>query len=175
MRTRRAWLLGIAFVCSSVTTAAFARAQSSDDGMRKDLGVVDLKPGTGSRAARGYCLYVHYSGALPNGQTFETSRTTSGDGREADPISFELGAGAVMAGWEKGLGGMRVGGIRQLWIPFKLAYGANGRPPAIPPRTDLVFDIELLAAVPALPNSSNAVRAESAKTCPAWSTLSRSK
>jgi len=65
--------------------------------------------------------------------------------------------------------------VRRLWIPYRLAYGANGRPPAIPPRTDLVFDIELMAAVDPLPSSSNAMRAEGAKRCPDWSVVSRSR
>ena len=165
---------GKAATNSGASTTTAARAASGENG-RTDLGVVDLRPGTGARAMSGSCLYVHYVGSLPNGQTFETSRTTRANGKPADPIAFELGAGSVMPGWEKGLGGMQVGGLRQLWIPFRLAYGASGRPPAIPPRTDLVFDIELLGVAAALPTSSNAPRAESARTCPLWSAVNRSR
>lgn len=158
---------------TSATTRAASSASASGNGTRSELGVVDLRPGTGARATSGSCLYVHYVGALPNGQTFETSRTTNAKGVASDPIALELGAGTVMPGWERGLPGMQVGGLRQLWIPFRLAYGAGGRPPAIPARTDLVFDIELLAVTAALPTSSNTPRSETSRTCPAWRSVRR--
>ena len=111
-----------------------------------ELGVLDTRVGTGARAAAHQCLSVHYVGMLPDGRRFESSRDTLPNGRTPPPITFELGAGVVMRGWDQGLVGMRVGGMRRLFVPYRLAYGANGRPPAIPPRTDLVFDVELLAA-----------------------------
>jgi FKBP-type peptidyl-prolyl cis-trans isomerase len=162
-----------AATASAATASTAPRATSSGNGTRQDLGIVDLRRGTGSRAMSGSCLYVHYDGSLPNGQAFETSRTTNAKGVANDPIALQLGAGMVMPGWEKGLGGMQVGGVRQLWIPFRLAYGASGRPPAIPPRTDLVFDVELLAVAAALPTSSNAPRSESARSCPTWNAARR--
>jgi peptidylprolyl isomerase len=162
---------GVAAAAATVSIAP--QATASTDGTRRDLGIVDLRRGTGARAMSGSCLYVHYDGSLPNGHAFETSRTTNAKGVASDPIVLQLGTGMVMPGWEKGLGGMQVGGVRQLWIPFRLAYGANGRPPAIPPRTDLVFDIELLAVAPALATSSNAPRSESARNCPTWNSARR--
>jgi peptidylprolyl isomerase len=157
------------------TTTASSRASANPPGYvpRTSLGVVDLRVGSGQRAFTGACLYVHYEGALPNGETFETSRKPRADGKTPEPIVFELGAGMVMPGWEKGLVGMSVGGRRQLWIPFSQAYGAAGKPPAIPRRTDLIFDIELLAAAPPLAMSSNAPRADGAKNCPSWASVRR--
>ena len=161
---------------TSMGTSAGVRTSGAGADSESALGVVDATVGTGARAGRGQCLYVHYTGVLRDGRQFETSRdTTTARGRSAAPIVFELGTRMVMPGWEQGLPGMRVGGTRRLYVPFRLAYGANGRPPAIPPRTDLVFDIQLLAVAPALPTSSNAMRDESAKSCPPWESVNRSR
>lgn len=150
-------------------SAATAHGQDA-----KDLSIIDTKPGTGARAALRQCLYVHYVGMLPDGRVFEKSRDTASAATQP-PIVFELGSKAVMQGWEKGLVGMQVGGTRRLWVPFKMAYGASGSPPAIPPRTDLIFDIELMAVAPSLPSSSIAERADGAKSCPTWRAVSRAR
>lgn len=183
--TRSAVIGGVllAAACSSTTTSTStslgtsASVRSTGGATAEStLGVVDTREGTGARAARGQCLYVHYAGVLPDGRQFEASRdTTTTRGRSAPPIVFELGTKMVMPGWEQGLPGMRVGGLRRLYVPFRLAYGANGRPPAIPPRTDLIFDIELLAMTNALPSSSNAMRDASAKSCPPWESVNRGR
>ena len=60
------------------------------------------------------------------------------------PFSFPYGAHQVINGWDTGFAGMRVGGRRRLFIPYQLAYGANGRPPKIPPKSMLVFDVEFV-------------------------------
>ena len=171
-----------AFVVGGVVTAVSGCASGGSKAASGDepgtaLGVIDSRVGTGARAGRGQCLYVHYVGVLPDGRQFEASRdaSASGSGRITPPIVFELGTRAVMPGWEQGLPGVQVGGVRRLFVPYRLAYGANGRPPAIPPRTDLVFDIELMAVAAPLPTSSNAMRAESAKTCPAWESVNRAR
>lgn len=140
-----------------------------------DLGITDTRVGTGARAMSRQCLYVHYVGLLADGRKFDSTRDPNPTGQIPEPVAFELGTNAVMPGWEKGLVGMQVGGLRRLWVPYRLAYGAGGQPPTIPPRTDLVFDIELMAVVAPLPNASNAMRAESAKTCPAWSSVGRGR
>ena len=167
-------------VCVQGCTASSAVSSAAPTGSpsaasRADVGVVDTRPGSGARATTHQCLYVHYEGALADGRTFESSRTSPANGAPISPIALELGAGSVMAGWEKGLVAMRVGGTRRLYVPFRLAYGADGRPPSIPPRTDLVFDIELLAVAAPLPTSSNAPRAATARTCPAWLSVSRAR
>jgi FKBP-type peptidyl-prolyl cis-trans isomerase FkpA len=109
----------------------------------------DLRVGTGGEATNGKTLTVHYTGWVHDpsksdgkGLQFETSV-----GRE--PFSFVLGAGQVIAGWDQGLVGMRVGGIRRLVLPPSLAYGPARNGP-IPPNASLVFEVELLS-VPADP------------------------
>jgi FKBP-type peptidyl-prolyl cis-trans isomerase len=81
---------------------------------------------------------VHNVGRLTDGSQFDSSRD------RGTPFEFELGAGMVIAGWEEGVEGMRVGGLRKLIIPPDLGYGANGRPPVIPPDSILEFEVELL-------------------------------
>ena len=103
----------------------------------------DVLVGTGGDAVVGKTLTMHYtgyfysqSGTDHKGPQFETSRG-------GDPLIFILGAGQVIAGWDQGVPGMRVGGIRRLVIPPSLAYGGS-RTGIIPPNATLVFDIELM-------------------------------
>ncbi len=97
----------------------------------------DVPPGTGTPAIAGRRVKVHYTGWLPNGQQFDSSRGGT-------PFEFALGAGEVIRGWDEGVAGMKVGGKRKLVIPAALGYGAAGAPPDIPPNSVLVFDVELL-------------------------------
>ena len=105
----------------------------------------DLLIGTGATVDTGQLLTVHYTGWL-----FE-QRASDNKGLQFDssigltPLTFTLGAGQVIAGWDQGLVGMRVGGRRRLVIPPSLAYGAV-RNRSIPPNATLVFDVELLEA-----------------------------
>ena len=103
----------------------------------------DLRVGSGTAAVTGSTVTVQYTGwfydaskADKRGVQFDTSI-----GRTA--LTFTLGAGSVVQGWEQGLVGMNVGGLRRLIIPPSMAYGPN-RYATIPPNTTLVFDIELL-------------------------------
>lgn len=93
--------------------------------------------GTGAEAMPGQQVSVHYTGWLPNGTRFDSSV-----GR-GTPFVFRLGAGRVIAGWDEGVEGMKVGGTRTLVIPPGLGYGARAVGP-IPPNSTLVFRIELL-------------------------------
>ncbi len=111
----------------------------------RELRVIDRRIGFGDIAATGKTLVVHYTGWLfdpagPDGKggQFASSRASG------QPLSFRLGVGQVIPGWDQGLPGMKVGGVRELVIPPELAYGARGAGP-IPPNTALVFDVELLA------------------------------
>jgi peptidylprolyl isomerase len=104
----------------------------------KELVVEDLVEGTGPEAKAGDTLTVDYVGVLyENGKEFDASWDSG------QPFTFELGAGNVIEGWDKGLEGMKVGGRRQLVIPANLAYGTEGAPPSIPPNAALVFVVDL--------------------------------
>ncbi len=98
----------------------------------------DLNEGDGAQATVDQTVVVHYTGWLPNGEKFDSSRDRN------QPFSFTLGAGQVIAGWDEGVAGMKIGGRRKLVIPADLGYGTAGAPPAIPPGATLVFDVELL-------------------------------
>jgi len=132
--------------------AAFALAQTKSnaptaagptkvtgDGTKTPSGLQywDIKVGTGRMADKGNTVHVHYTGWLTNGKKFDSSVG-------GQPFQFRIGAHQVIAGWEEGVMGMKVGGKRQLRIPPNLAYGKEGYPGAIPPNATLVFDIELL-------------------------------
>jgi FKBP-type peptidyl-prolyl cis-trans isomerase len=98
----------------------------------------DIKTGEGAEATAERTVSVHYTGWLPNGEKFDSSRDRN------QPFNFSLGAGQVIAGWDEGVAGMKVGGRRKLVIPADLGYGTAGAPPDIPPGATLVFDVELL-------------------------------
>ena len=104
----------------------------------------DLRVGTGAEAANGAQLTVHYTGWLfdENAPAQKGPQFDSSAGRE--PLTFVLGQGDVIAGWDTGLPGMKVGGLRRLIIPPSLAYG-DVRNQSIPPNSTLVFEVELLA------------------------------
>ena len=95
----------------------------------------ELAPGTGSPAAQGDSVAMHYTGWLPNGTKFDSSRD------RGKPYRFVLGRGEVIRGWDEGVEGMMVGGRRKLVIPAALGYGERGSGP-IPPNATLVFDVE---------------------------------
>ena len=100
----------------------------------------DLVVGTGATPQPGAKVKVDYAGWLKDGTRFDTSL------ERPHPIGFELGKGMVIAGWDQGIATMKEGGKRQLVIPPELAYGDGGRPPVIPPKATLVFEVELVDA-----------------------------
>ena len=128
----------------------------------------DIRIGTGAEAEPNKVYKVHYTGWLAaNGHKFDSSHdhkmpVMANDGKpemdadgkpkmsEGEPISFPQGFGRVIPGFDQGFTGMHIGGKRRLFIPWQLAYGARGRPgpnadnPGIPPKADLIFDIELV-------------------------------
>jgi len=102
------------------------------------LKYTDLEVGTGESPRRGQGVSVHYTGTLENGKKFDSSHDRK------KPFSFTLGIGRVIAGWDEGVAGMKVGGKRRLVIPPELGYGAHGAGGVIPPNATLIFDVELL-------------------------------
>ena len=103
------------------------------------LTIEDTVVGEGAAAASGRDVTVHYAGWLADGTQFDSSR------EKQDPFEFTLGKSEVMAGWEEGLSGMRVGGTRKLVVPPQLAYGEAGAGDTIPPNATLTFEVELLS------------------------------
>jgi FKBP-type peptidyl-prolyl cis-trans isomerase len=109
--------------------------------------VTDVVKGVGDEAFPGMVVIVHYTGWLydpaapdQHGRKFDSSRD------RGQPLSFPLGSGRVIRGWEQGVPGMKVGGKRRLVIPPSLAYGSRGAGNGvIPPNATLIFDVELLA------------------------------
>lgn len=98
----------------------------------------DTKEGTGAEAKAGQHVQVHYTGWLTDGKKFDSSKD------RGQPFGFKLGGGHVIRGWDEGVEGMKVGGVRKLTIPPELGYGARGAGGVIPPNATLVFEVELL-------------------------------
>jgi FKBP-type peptidyl-prolyl cis-trans isomerase len=98
-----------------------------------------LKEGKGEEAKKGHTVSVHYTGWLQDGGKKFDSSVDRGQ-----PFQFPLGAGRVIAGWDEGVQGMKVGEKRQLVIPAKLGYGDRGAGGVIPGGATLIFDVELL-------------------------------
>jgi FKBP-type peptidyl-prolyl cis-trans isomerase len=103
------------------------------------LHIDDTRIGDGAVATAGQTVSVHYTGWLENGTKFDSSKDRD------DPFNFRLGAGSVIRGWDEGVAGMKVGGVRRLTIPPQLGYGDRGAGGVIPPKATLVFEVELLA------------------------------
>lgn len=103
----------------------------------------DVTVGSGDEAKAGVQVSVHYTGWLQNpdgsaGKKFDSSKD------RGDPFEFPLGAGHVIKGWDEGVQGMKVGGVRKLIIPSSLGYGPRGAGGVIPPNATLIFEVELL-------------------------------
>jgi FKBP-type peptidyl-prolyl cis-trans isomerase len=107
----------------------------------------DIRVGTGAEAQTGRRVTVNYSGWLYSNTAAENKGTLFDSSLQPGrtPFSFTIGAREVIAGWDQGVPGMRVGGLRRLVLPPELAYGAAGRAPSIPPNATLLFEVELLA------------------------------
>jgi FKBP-type peptidyl-prolyl cis-trans isomerase len=147
----RPWIL-IPLVLAATACGSSEQKGTAGEGFAAELGVdttkmtktpsglryQDVAVGQGTEATAGHAVTVHYTGWLPNGKKFDSSRD------HGEPFTFSLGAGQVIAGWDQGVEGMRVGGRRKLVLPPDLGYGAGGAPPDIPPGATLVFDVEVL-------------------------------
>ena len=106
------------------------------------LQIIDSKVGTGASPKSGQTCVMHYTGWLyengQKGKKFDSSVDRN------EPFEFTIGQRQVIAGWDEGVKGMKVGGVRRLTIPSSMAYGPRGMAGVIPPNCALKFDIELL-------------------------------
>jgi FKBP-type peptidyl-prolyl cis-trans isomerase FkpA len=98
----------------------------------------EVRLGSGATARAGQDVVVHYTGWLLDGSKFDSSHD------RGQPFTFGLGGGQVIAGWDEGVEGMQVGGLRKLTIPPQLGYGEWGAGGVIPPNATLVFEVELI-------------------------------
>ena len=141
----------IMYVHPSTTTTNTNQTQTSmtnDTTITTPDGLVikTVTPGTGAVAQSGDSVSVNYTGMFQDGKAFDSN--TDASFGHVQPLTFTLGAGQVIPGWDKGVTGMKVGEKRHLIIPSDLAYGPNGYGP-IPGGATLVFDVELLSVTPA--------------------------
>ena len=102
------------------------------------LRYIDISVGTGPLAEPMHLYTVNYTGYLADGSKFDSSVDRK------QPIIFPAGLGRVMVGWETGFEGMHVGGKRRLFIPYQLGYGDESKPPSVPGKTSLIYDVELV-------------------------------
>ena len=141
-------LVGLAMYYGGRQAKSPASPDVSLGGPIPDEGVVTMEPeviteiliaGKGKDARVGDKVILHYTGTLSDGTKFDSSLD------RGDPFSFTLGAGQVIAGWEIGVLGMKVGEKRKLTIPSELGYGESGAGDVIPPNSTLIFEIELIS------------------------------
>ena len=144
------WMSVLAAAVAAATAPADDKLPPLDakEWVTKDGGlkVWDVKEGTGKEVGKYSTVEVHYTGWLTNGKVFDSSKKTG--------KPFETPLGRVVPGWQFGLPGMKVGGIRRLYIPGKLAYGSEGSGDLIPPNATLVFEVELLDVTKGATNST---------------------
>ncbi|MGL4423997.1 MAG: FKBP-type peptidyl-prolyl cis-trans isomerase [Gemmataceae bacterium] len=144
--------LALAILAAATLTGSVARTDDKKDPFKlpdltskewkelKDSGGIkiwDVTEGKGEACPKGAKVKIHYTGWLKDGTVFDSSKKDGGD-----PITFPLAN--LIQGWQEGVPGMKPGGTRRLMIPYDLAYGAAGKPPVIPAKADLVFEIELI-------------------------------
>lgn len=128
---------------TSTTASSATPAPEQYVKLPSGLQYVDIKVGSGPAARSGNKVTVHYTGWLKGrlgipGKKFDSSRDRN------EPFQFPLGMGEVIAGWDEGVQGMQVGGIRKLIVPSYLGYGTKGAGDSIPPNATLIFEVELL-------------------------------
>jgi peptidylprolyl isomerase len=133
--------IGVLMAWFTVSQGALAAEQKSNPPIQKTpsgLEYIILVEGKGDKPKTGQTVKVHYDGMLKDGTVFDSSR------KRGEPLSFTLGVGQVIPGWDEGIALLKTGGKANLIIPPALGYGARGVPPQIPPNATLIFDVELV-------------------------------
>ena len=139
--SRLSWFVCAVAVLVGASGCGSSNSPSSPSSQpRGEFAQLDLRVGTGTVASTGRSLTVNYTGWLYD----PTRPDNKGTQFDSGTLPFVLGAGGVIRGWDLGVVGMRVGGLRRLTIPPELAYGSAGKG-QIPPNASLVFDVELLS------------------------------
>jgi len=105
------------------------------------LQIIHIKTGLGSNPVDGNVVKIHFSGYFKDGELFQSSLKTD------DPVIFAIDQGQVISGLNAAVKQMRPNGKARVLIPWQLGYGEEGNPPLIPPKSDLIFDIELISVV----------------------------
>lgn len=123
---------------TAMDTSSNPITQAAKEPLPTTLTIKDEVEGTGAAAKEGDTITVNYVGALPDGTVFDASA------KHGQPFSFKLGGHQVIAGWDQGLVGMKVGGKRLLIIPPDMGYGSQGAGGVIPPNATLIFEVELV-------------------------------
>jgi FKBP-type peptidyl-prolyl cis-trans isomerase FkpA len=140
-------VVAVAIIVAAVALVYFTTPPGEGQGQSENvnynttasgLKIGDIKVGDGQEAKTGDTVAVHYTGWLKDGTKFDSSRD------RGKPLPFTLGAHEVIAGWDEGVVGMKVGGKRKLIIPPELAYGSQDKG-KIPPNSELTFEVELLS------------------------------
>ena len=137
MKTLLAALLALGMLTTTQSqgaTMSEAKTTTTASGLKYE----DLKQGTGEAATAGKTVLVHYTGWLTDGKKFDSSKD------RGKPFEFLLGGGRVIKGWDEGVQGMKVGGVRKLTIPSNLGYGSRGAGGVIGPNETLVFVVDLV-------------------------------
>lgn len=119
-------------------SVGFNKSKFEVEGVKVEV----VTQGTGSAIKNGDTATVHYNGTLENGTKFDSSYDRN------SPITFALGSGQLIKGFDVGVLGMKVGEKRKITIPSDLGYGVTGIPPVIPPNSNLIFEIELISITP---------------------------
>lgn len=133
------FVLVAAAIAVPVTSQAFQKKPADF----KKLGIKDIKPGKGYAVKAGDTVEVLYLGTFRDGRKFDGNMDAKFNAT-GSPFSFTVGKKMVIAGWDKGLVGAKVGTVRKLEIPYAMAYGDQGAGGVIPPKTDLLFTIKVL-------------------------------
>jgi len=121
-----------------VTTKSVVVKKSAAVTTPSGLTYIVTQPGTGAQLKAGDMVMVHYTGLLTNGTKFDSSLDRN------EPISFQLGAGRVIKGWDEGLQKLRIGDRATFFIPPSIGYGSRGAGSVIPPDATLIFIIEVV-------------------------------